>query len=87
MKLSKTRLDLHREIVDFPNLITSDDELSRNIGRRCVFIHPTCPAEFDIFTICAVQRLFDGTRAYRVVGDKDEHRFGRPARPEEIRIL
>lgn len=89
MKNSKKhkRLDMHQEIENLTGIFLNDSELSKNIGRRCVFMDPTCPAEFDIFTICAVQKLYDNTTAYRVVGDKDEHRFGRPARQEKIKFI
>ena len=60
--------------------------LHKDVGLRCRFKHPECPAERDGFTIVAVQRSWDGRIVYRVVGDDDLHRFGRPACPENIEI-
>lgn len=80
------RLDMHHEVEEL-DIFIQDSELAKNIGRRCVFINPQCPAEFDIFTICAIQKMYDGSFAYRVVGYKDEARFGRTARPNEIKFI
>jgi hypothetical protein len=85
--MKNTRTDMHKEIETFPELFTSDKEMSQNIGRRCRFVSPSCHAEFDMFTVCAVQTIYDGSLAYRVVGDKDNRRFGRPARANEIKFL
>lgn len=83
------RLDMHHEVEKLDIFIqdSEDSELAKNIGRRCVFINPLCHAEFDMFTICAIQKMYDGSLAYRVVGDKDEARFGRTARPNEIKFI
>lgn len=88
--MAKTRFihRFHSDIENYPDLLVPDTELDRNIGRRCVFINPSCPAEaIDTFTVCGVQALFDGSLAYRVVGDLDTYRWGRPAKPHDIRFM
>ena len=57
----------------------ADHPMRADIGRRCRFVAPTCPAERDTFTVQTVQRDFTGQVVYRVVGDADAQGFGRPA--------
>lgn len=61
-------------------------ELDLNVGKRCEWIVKDCGIKQDGFTIVGVQKLFDGTVAYRVVADSDSRKFGMPARPNEIHI-
>lgn len=36
------------------------------------------------YTIVGVQRIYDGTLAYRVEADDDPHHFGRPAKVDDV---
>lgn len=36
------------------------------------------------YTIVGVQRIYDGSLAYRVMADDDTHRFGRPAKVDDV---
>lgn len=58
---------------------------TKDIGMRVLYMAPSCVAEWDVFTVEAVQRIFDGSFAYRVVGDMDKHRFGRVARFDAVK--
>jgi len=68
-------------------LIVTDDPLGFDVGRRVRFSAPRCPAEQDDFTIIATQRICDNSIAYRVVGDAEQIKAGRPARPEEVYFI
>lgn len=61
-------------------------EMDANIGRRCIFIAPTCTAEQDNYTVATVQKNCRGEVCYRVVGDDDKHNFGRLASPNELKF-
>jgi len=80
-------ITIHDEVATLTGLFVDEPTMTKNLGRRCIFKSPTCPGEFGGFTICGVQKIYDGTLAYRIVSDKDVHRFGRPAKESQISFL
>ena len=60
-------------------------EMTANIGRRCMYLAPSCLIEHKRFTVQTVQRNWRGEFCYRVIFDGDT--FGRVALPSEIRFL
>lgn len=62
-------------------------ELDADIGRRCVITDPRCPAEQDTFTVATTQKNYRGDVVYRLVGDADFHKFGRPCDPARVRFI
>jgi hypothetical protein len=79
--------ELHTDLKGLPYFDVDANDLDADVGRRCRIKNARWPAEHDTFTVTATQTIYDGTLAYRIVGDKDVWRFGRPARPEEIEFL
>lgn len=69
-------------------LITKDADMERNLGRMVRFINWTpslgTQARDNVFSIIGVQKIYNGTLAYRVVCDAEGDTFGRPARPDQI---
>lgn len=78
---------IHHEIAHFALFNTGETALSEDIGLRCRFINPRCPAEQDDFTITAIQKNYRGDLCYRVVGDTDSHSFGCVAHPSDVEII
>ncbi len=63
-----------------------------NIGRYIRYINPTCKARTYIHRIICVQKIYDGSLAYRAVVDDPTFQhgpdtFGSPARPEEVEFI
>ena len=91
----KPSVDIHPDMAALTHLMEGRPTchamaMAKNIGKRCRFIAPKklqYPAYREGFTIQALQYIWDGSRAYRVVGDSDVDKFGCPARPEEIDIV
>ncbi len=70
--------------LDTPETKTSD--LTQDIGRRVRYHTPRCTVEKDyVFTIREIQRIYDGSFAYRVYFEGDT--FGRPACPDQITFV
>ena len=77
-------------------LLAQDAEMERNVGRRIRFCFAGgwtpdkgTAVRDCTFRVGGVQRIFDGTIAYRVFEEREgsPDTFGRPARPEEIEFL
>ena len=59
-----------------------------NVGKKCRFVKPRCPAEQGTHTIKCLQKNYKGEICYRVTGGPyDAHNFGRVAKFEEVEIL
>ena len=59
--------------------------LDLEVGKRCRFVRPTCPAEKETFRIVAVQKNWRGEFCFRVQSRADS--FGRVARPSDVIIF
>ena len=81
------KMELHHELTDLAMFNASDENMEKDIGRRCTIIDPKYPIEHGLFTVQGVQYIFDGSLAYRIVGDADVHGFGRPARKGTIKFI
>jgi len=59
-----------------------------NVGKKCRFVKPRCPAEQGEHTIKCLQKNYKGEICYRVTGGPyDAHHFGRVAKFEEVEII
>ncbi len=77
-------------------LLAEDAEMEKNIGRFVKFIHPEdegAKARMGSlkwtkpFKIIGIQKIWDGSKAYRVQCTAYDDSFGCPAKPDEIRFL
>ena len=66
----------------FPMFQLRDEEMEKNIGKIVTFKNPEYPSQRGELKIGSIQRIYDGSKAYRVHSDLNP--FGRPVRPEEI---
>ena len=81
---SKVHPDLRGEC--FASLFdVIEPTMQGNIGKLCRFNSPSCLIERELFRIGGVQKIYDGSLAYRVYFSGDT--FGRPARPSDINII
>lgn len=63
-------------------------DMDLNVGKRGRFINVPVSYGYERhFEIVAVQKLYDGRIAYRVVEDTDTYNFGLPAKAEDIQIF
>jgi hypothetical protein len=70
-----------------------DEDMERDIGRTVrykppvdVASHGTVARDYT-FRIVGVQKVFNGTKAYRGLCNDGHDTFGRPLRPEDIEFL
>ena len=64
-----------------------DSPKSEDIGLRCILKNPQYLSDYDMFTIVRLQYDWRGELCYRIVGDTEEHKFGRCARFDEVSIV
>ena len=73
------------------DFLIENSELHKNIGKLIKFKNWNkrmgTIAKTDTFKIMGVQKIYDGTLAYRVYSQNYNDTFGRPARPEEIKFV
>lgn len=59
-----------------------------NVGKKCRFKEPKCPAENGTHIILCLQKDYRGEICYRVTGGPfDANKFGRVAHFDEIEII
>jgi len=61
--------------------------MAGRIGFWCFFKEPKTVSEYDVFKVSAVQRIYDGSLAYRIVGSADETGRGIPALSKRLAFL
>ena len=66
----------YNEEATINTFMVDDCDNSKNSGKRVKIKDPTCLAEKSVFHIVGVQRIYDGSLAYRV--QVDENDIGRP---------
>lgn len=84
--MKKSKLHPSLRIKEFNYLFdVSEPSMESNIGKLCKFKNPTCEVEHEVFRIAGIQKIYDGSFAYRVYSSGDT--FGRPASPHKIVIF
>lgn len=80
--MSRFHKDLGDDILGFG--MEQDADLPLPIGTRVTFNNPSGIAQYDAYTVSGYQRIYNGDKAYRLIGDFDINKFGCPALPSEI---
>jgi len=80
---------MHKDLTAFKGSLfdtneTKSSKLNSYVGKRYRFKEVNCPMKEGVFTVECVQKIFDGTLEFRVIGDKDIHKWGFPAHPDEL---